>query len=162
MSGAVERALRCLGRGFDVACDFRPEYCRGKDRLVVINEDEKRELAVPGFGLFKDVCVDVKCDKGDRVRYQFIENYGTHIIVGLSVGGQDVVYVKQDQSSSLPPSELKQQLDKLGHQLFTGTCALPPFYWKSKEHKLKVCFNKSLRNFACIQPFVDTVITRAV
>ncbi|RWW88584.1 hypothetical protein BHE74_00002534 [Ensete ventricosum] len=70
MSGAVERALRCLGRGFDVACDFRPEYCRGKDRLVVINEDEKRELAVPGFGLFKDVCVDVKCDKGDRVRYQ--------------------------------------------------------------------------------------------
>ncbi|CAL9111178.1 unnamed protein product, partial [Musa textilis] len=227
MSGAVERALRCLGRGFDVACDFRPEYCRGQERLVVMNEDEKRELAVPGFGLFKDVSVNVKCDKGDRVRYQsdvlefnqmselfnhrsslagkipsglfnytfafdgstwaqdasntkflamdgyfitlfelriehqplalvdhvvkavpstwdpcaiarFIENYGTHIIVGLGVGGQDVVYVKQDQSSSLPPSELKQQLDKLGDQLFTGTCALPPFYWKSKEHKLKV------------------------
>nr|XP_018679115.1 PREDICTED: MACPF domain-containing protein At1g14780-like isoform X2 [Musa acuminata subsp. malaccensis] len=227
MSGVVERALTCLGRGFDVSCDFRPEYCRGKERLVVINEDEKRELAVPGFGLCKDVSVDVKCDKGDRVRYQsdvlefnqmselfnhrsslagkipsglfnyafafdgstwaqdasntkflamdgyfitlfelriehqplalvdhvvkavpstwdpcaiarFIENYGTHIIVGLSVGGQDVVYVKQDQSSSLPPSELKQQLDKLGDQLFTGSCALPPFYWKSKEHKLKV------------------------
>nr|XP_010917512.1 MACPF domain-containing protein At1g14780 [Elaeis guineensis] len=227
MSGVVERALRCLGRGFDVTCDFRPKYCKGKERLVVINEEERKELLVPGFGAFEGVSVDIKCDKGDRIRYQsdvlefnrmselfnqrsslagkipsglfnfmfefnsgswardasrtkclamdgyfislfdlhiirqplilsdhvindvpsswdpaalsrFIENYGTHIIVGLSVGGQDVVYVKQDQSSNLAPSELKQHLDRLGDQLFTGTCALPPLRSKSKEHKLKV------------------------
>lgn len=70
MSGVVERALRCLGRGFDVTCDFRPKYCKGKERLVVINEEERRELFVPGFGAFEDVPVDIKCDKGDRIRYQ--------------------------------------------------------------------------------------------
>ncbi|WOL20130.1 hypothetical protein Cni_G28932 [Canna indica] len=227
-AGVVERALKCLGRGFDIACDFRPEYCRGEKRqLVLMNEEDKRELAVPGFGVAKDVSVDIKCDKGDRIRYQsdvlefsqmselfnhrnsmagkipsglfncmfdfdsgawaqdasntkflamdgyfitlfelrienqpftlldhvikevpsswdpsaiarFIEKFGTHIITGLSVGGQDVVYVKQEQSSSLSPSQLKHHLDKLGDELFTGTCALPPFHWKSKEHKLKV------------------------
>ncbi|THU47347.1 hypothetical protein C4D60_Mb09t14530 [Musa balbisiana] len=230
MSGAVETALRCLGRGFDVASDFRPEYCRGKERLLVINEEEKREIAVPGFGTFKDVSVDIKsyfmhvkeasllliekqrdeimselfnhrssmagkipsglfnymfdmdgcawaqeasntkCLAMDgyfiallelRIQHQplalvdhvvrdvpstwdpgaiarFIETYGTHVIMGLSVGGQDVVYVKQDHSSSLSPRELRQHLDRLGDELFTGTCALPPFHWRSKEHKLKV------------------------
>lgn len=64
--------------------------------------------------------------------------------MGLSVGGQDVVYVKQDHSSSLSPRELRQHLDRLGDELFTGTCALPPFHWRSKEHKLKVCFSGSL------------------
>lgn len=64
--------------------------------------------------------------------------------MGLSVGGQDVVYVKQDRSSNLAPSELKQHLDKLGDQLFTGTCTLPPFRSKSKEHKLKVTLILSL------------------
>lgn len=72
---------------------------------------------------------------------RFIEEFGTHIITGLSVGGQDVIYVKQDQSSALSPSELKLHLDNLGDQLFAGACILPPFYWKSKEHRNKVCIS---------------------
>ncbi|XP_042414900.1 MACPF domain-containing protein At1g14780-like isoform X1 [Zingiber officinale] len=227
MAGAVERAVGWLGMGFDVTCDFRPEYCRGKERLVALNEEEKRELVVPGFGSCKDVPADINCDKGDRIRFQsdvleftqmselfnhrssiagkipcglfnyafgfegstwaqdasstkflaidgsfitlfdlrierqpltltkrvvravpstwdptaiarFIAEFGTHIITGLSVGGQDVVYVKQDQSSTLSPSELKLHLDNLGDQLFTGACTLPPFHWKSKQHRIKV------------------------
>ncbi|CAI0432034.1 unnamed protein product [Linum tenue] len=57
---------------------------------------------------------------------RFIEKYGTHIIVGLSVGGSDVVLVRQDKSSKLSPSHLKQHLDDLAHQLFTGSCAYTP------------------------------------
>lgn len=57
--------------------------------------------------------------------------------MGLSVGGQDVVYVKQDGSSALPPAEIKEHLDRLGDQLFTGACAMPPLRCKSKD-KLKV------------------------
>jgi hypothetical protein len=68
---------------------------------------------------------------------RFIEKYGTHVVVGLSMGGQDVVYVKQDGSSALPPSEIKEHLDRLGDQLFTGACAMPPLRCKSKD-KLKV------------------------
>ncbi|KAK7398857.1 hypothetical protein VNO78_10031 [Psophocarpus tetragonolobus] len=65
---------------------------------------------------------------------RFIENFGTHILVGLSIGGKDLVLVKQDASSNLEPSELKKHLDELGNQLFTGTCSFLP---KSKEKKYK-------------------------
>ena len=69
---------------------------------------------------------------------RFIETYGTHIIVGVSIGGQDVVFLRQDQSSNLPPSQLKKHLDELGDQLFTGTCTLSLTHCKTKEHKSKV------------------------
>lgn len=66
----VETALSCLGRGFDITSDFRLKYCKGKQRLVLLNEAHRRELQVPGYGTFKDVSADIKCDKGDRTRYQ--------------------------------------------------------------------------------------------
>ncbi|KAG5014788.1 hypothetical protein JHK85_020924 [Glycine max] len=221
--GIVERALNSLGKGFDLTSDFRLKFCKGEERLVLLNETEKRELTVPGFGPIRDVSVDIKCDKGDRTRYQsdiltftqmselfnqkssipgripsgyfntvfgfhegswatdaantkclgidgyfiklfnahidryplvlsqrileavpsswdphalarFIENFGTHILVGLGIGGKDLVLVKQDVSSNLDPSELKKHLDELGNQIFNGTCNFLP---KSKEQKYK-------------------------
>jgi hypothetical protein len=59
------------------------------------------------------------------------------VVVGLSMGGQDVVYVKQDRSSPLSPAEIKAHLNRLGDQLFTGACAMPPLHCKSKD-KFKV------------------------
>ncbi|PON67400.1 Membrane attack complex component/perforin (MACPF) domain containing protein [Parasponia andersonii] len=225
-SRIVERAVSSLGKGFDLTSDFRLKYCKGKERLVLLNDADKRPLAVPGFRAVDDVSSDIKCDKGDRIRYQsdvlnfnqmseffnqksslpgnipsglfnsmfgfqsgswatdaanvknlgldgyfiilfnvhidryplvlsdevrnavpsswdpralarFIETYGTHIVVGLSMGGQDVVLVKEDTSSNLGPSELKKHLDELGDQLFTGTCNFSPLLSKTKENKLK-------------------------
>lgn len=218
----VEKALSSLGKGFDLTSDFRLKFCKGKERLVLLNETERREIAIPGFGPAGDVSVDIKCDKGDRTRYQsdildfnkmsesfnmkssvpgkipsgmfnsmfgfesgswateaantkflgldgysiimfnahidryplalsdevrnavpsswdpcglarFIEKYGTHIIVGLSIGGHDVVLVKQDKSSNLGPSELKKHLNDLGDQLFTGTCTFSPTHIRHKK-----------------------------
>ncbi|XWS34332.1 hypothetical protein CRYUN_Cryun21dG0030500 [Craigia yunnanensis] len=223
-NGIVEKAVSSLGRGFDLTSVYQLKYCKGKERLILLNETEKREIAIPGFGAIKDVSVDIKCDKGDRTRYQsdildfnqmaeffnqrcslpgkipsgqfnsmfgfqsgswakdaantkylgldgyfiilfnlhihryplllsdevlnavpsawdpralarFIEKYGTHVIVGLSIGGQDVVLVRQDKSSNLEPSQLKKHLDDLGDQLFTGTCNFTP---KTKEQNQKV------------------------
>ena len=37
-----------------------------------------------------------------------IQTYGTHIIVGVAVGGQDLVCVKHKPSSTIPPEELKK------------------------------------------------------
>lgn len=74
--------------------------------------------------------------KGEKL-VRFIEKFGTHILVGLSIGGKDLVLVKQDVSSSLEPSELKRHLDELGNQLFTGTCSFLP---RSKDQKYKVSF----------------------
>lgn len=70
MNGVVERALSCLGKGFDVTSDFRIKYCKGETRLVAINEYDKKELTVPGFGTLPDVSADIMCDKGDRIRHQ--------------------------------------------------------------------------------------------
>ncbi|KAA8532474.1 hypothetical protein F0562_032507 [Nyssa sinensis] len=224
--GIMERAINSLGKGFDLTSDFRLKYSKGKERLVLLNETETRKLTVPGFGAFENISVDIKCDKGDRTRYQtdildfnqmseffnqkcslpgkipsglfnamfgfqsgswatdaantkylgldgyfivlfnfhidryplvlsdevrnsvpsvwdpsglsrFIEKYGTHIIVGLSVGGQDVVLVRQDKSSNFEPSQLKSHLENLGDQLFTGTCTFSPHHCKTREHKHK-------------------------
>lgn len=68
--GIVEKALKSLGKGFDLTSDFRLKFCKGEERLILLNENEKRELSVPGFGSIRDVSVDIKCDKGDRTRYQ--------------------------------------------------------------------------------------------
>ncbi|CAN6727903.1 unnamed protein product [Malus baccata var. baccata] len=212
----VERALNSLGKGFDLTSDFRLKYCKGgKQRLVVLNDTDRRELTVPGFRTIQNVSVDIKCDKGDRIRYQsdiltfnqmseffnqrssvpgkipsglfnamfgfdsgswaqdaanikhlaldgyyiiffnvhidryplvladevresvpstwdppalarFIEKYGTHIVVGLSVGGEDVVLVKQDKSSNMQPSDLKNHLNDFS-----------PSHSKSKDQKHK-------------------------
>ncbi|CAI9096790.1 OLC1v1033003C1 [Oldenlandia corymbosa var. corymbosa] len=225
--GIVEKALNSLGKGFDITNDFRLKYCKGKDRLIWVNETETRELHVPGFGSFPNVSSDIKCDKGDRTRYQtdildftqmseffnqkssvpgkipsgmfnsmfgfqsgswaedasntkylgldgyfiilfnvhidryplvlshevrnavpstwdpaslarFIERYGTHVIVGLGIGGQDVVLLRQNKSSNMQPSQLKNHLDELGDQLFTGSCTFTPHQLKSKDSKQKV------------------------
>ncbi|OWM67794.1 hypothetical protein CDL15_Pgr010732 [Punica granatum] len=225
-NGIVERALSCLGKGFDLTSDFRLKYCKGDDRLVLLNETKKKTLLVPGFGPINDVPIDIRCDKGDRCRYQsdilefnkmseffnqkssvpgkvpsglfnamfgfpsnswatdaantkylgldgyfiglfnlhidryplvlsdevrnavpsswdpsalarFIEQYGTHVIVGMTVGGHDIVLVRQDKSSNMAPTELKEHLDELGDQLFNGACTFSPLHCKSKESKLK-------------------------
>ncbi|KAJ8617548.1 hypothetical protein MRB53_013734 [Persea americana] len=227
------------------------KYCKGKQRLVSLNEADTRDLLVPGFGLFPAVSVDIKCDKGERVRYQsdvlqfhqmstlfnqkssvpgkipsglfnamfgfgsgswakdatdtkclaldgyfislfnvridrhslslcnqirkdvpttwqphaiarFIQTYGTHIIVGVSIGGQDVVFLRQDQSSNLQPSELKKHLDELGDQLFTGTCTLSLTHCKTKEHKSKApeAFNVFDQKPVLIDSFASVPITK--
>ncbi|XP_058213013.1 MACPF domain-containing protein At1g14780 isoform X1 [Rhododendron vialii] len=225
-AGIVERALGSLGKGFDMTSDFRLKYCKGEERLVLLNEKETRELNVPGFGGVKGVSVDIKCDKGDRIRYQsdildfnhmseffnqkcsvsgkipsgffnsmfgfesgswavdaaktkylgvvgyyivlfsahidryplllsdevrnavpstwdpsalarFIEKYGTHIVVGLNIGGMDVVLVRQENSSNLEPSHLNNHLNDLGDQMFTGSCTFSPHQRKTRDPKYK-------------------------
>lgn len=43
--------------------------------------------------------------------------YGTHIIVGVKMGGKDVVYMKQMHSSGLQPIELQQKLKELANKM---------------------------------------------
>ncbi|GLJ11938.1 hypothetical protein SUGI_0180610 [Cryptomeria japonica] len=69
---------------------------------------------------------------------RFINTYGTHIIVDVTVGGQDVVFVRQSHSSTLSPTELKRHLDNIGDQLFTGTCSLAPLHAKNRESRQRV------------------------
>lgn len=49
---------------------------------------------------------------------RFIEKYGTHIIVGVKIGGKDVVYVKQQHSSNLQPTEVQKRLKEMADRRF--------------------------------------------
>lgn len=49
----------------------------------------------------------------------FIENFGTHVITSVTIGGKDVIYVKQHQSSPLTTTEIKSYVQEIGNQRFS-------------------------------------------
>ncbi|XP_021728519.1 MACPF domain-containing protein At4g24290-like isoform X1 [Chenopodium quinoa] len=49
---------------------------------------------------------------------RFIEMFGTHIIVGVKMGGKDVVCVKQQHSSHLQPAEVQKKLKEIADKRF--------------------------------------------
>ncbi|XP_042004673.1 MACPF domain-containing protein CAD1-like [Salvia splendens] len=51
----------------------------------------------------------------------FIENYGTHIVTSVTVGGRDVVYVRQHQSSPLTLSDIENYVKDIGDQRFSDS-----------------------------------------
>ena len=68
------RALECLGRGFDLTNDFRLKFVKGSGaggrRLVVIDDVNKRDIVFPDGGVVQGVSQDIRCDKGDRIRFK--------------------------------------------------------------------------------------------
>uniref|UniRef100_A0A1D1ZBC6 MACPF domain-containing protein At1g14780 n=1 Tax=Anthurium amnicola TaxID=1678845 RepID=A0A1D1ZBC6_9ARAE len=69
---------------------------------------------------------------------RFIKTYGTHIIVGMEVGGQDVICIRQKHSSTIPGADLKLHLEDLGDYLFSDRRCLSPINRKTREGKQKV------------------------
>ncbi|KAF8042176.1 hypothetical protein BT93_A0711 [Corymbia citriodora subsp. variegata] len=49
----------------------------------------------------------------------FIENFGTHVITSVTIGGKDVIFVKQHQSSPLTTTEIKNYVQEIGNQRFS-------------------------------------------
>ncbi|XP_054778026.1 MACPF domain-containing protein NSL1-like isoform X2 [Prosopis cineraria] len=49
----------------------------------------------------------------------FIEKYGTHIVVGVKMGGKDVVHMKQLRNSDLQSTELQKLLKQLADERFS-------------------------------------------
>ncbi|XP_048235973.1 MACPF domain-containing protein CAD1 isoform X2 [Ricinus communis] len=52
---------------------------------------------------------------------RFIENFGTHVITSVTIGGKDMIYVKQHQSSPLSTMEIKNYVQDIGNQRFCDT-----------------------------------------
>ncbi|KAL6634388.1 hypothetical protein ACP70R_027059 [Stipagrostis hirtigluma subsp. patula] len=68
----------------------------------------------------------------------FIKTYGTHIIVEMAIGGQDVICVKQSHSSTISTADLKLHLEDLGDFLFSDGKNHSPIHRKTKDGKGKV------------------------
>lgn len=68
------RAIEALGKGFDLSSDFRLKYAKGmssnNERLVLLDETNKRDVVFPGGLTISNVSEDIRCDKGDRTRYK--------------------------------------------------------------------------------------------
>ncbi|GKV24447.1 hypothetical protein SLEP1_g34058 [Rubroshorea leprosula] len=55
---------------------------------------------------------------------RFIQTYGTHIIVGVKMGGKDVIYVKQPHSSNLQPADVQKRLKEMADNRFLDASGL--------------------------------------
>eukprot|EP01018_Ginkgo_biloba_P003913 Gb_16359 [translate_table: standard] len=49
----------------------------------------------------------------------FIENFGTHIIVAVTIGGRDVIYVKWHHLSPLSSTDIQKYVKEIGDQRFS-------------------------------------------
>ncbi|KAE8022922.1 hypothetical protein FH972_008683 [Carpinus fangiana] len=79
---------------------------------------------------------------------RFIQTYGTHMIVGMAVGGQDLLCVKQKPSSPIPPADLRRYLEDLGDFLFSDQRSPSLLERKTRDGKQKVpeVFNRILHS----------------
>ncbi|GMH05465.1 hypothetical protein Nepgr_007305 [Nepenthes gracilis] len=77
------------------------------------------ELARTHMKLLEDVKREVPSSWDPAALAEFIDKYGTHIIVGVKIGGKDVIHIKQLQSSSLQPEETQQLLKSLANERFS-------------------------------------------
>lgn len=70
---AAEIAIGSIGRGYDISIDLRLKYCKGEStnsRLIEVDEDEGREIVLPGGITIANVSKSIKCDKGERTRFR--------------------------------------------------------------------------------------------
>ncbi|CAN1346586.1 MACPF domain-containing protein At1g14780 [Linum perenne] len=68
---------------------------------------------------------------------RFIRTYGTHIIIGMAIGGQDVICVRQKQSSTVSPANLRKNLEDLGDFLFSDGRSPSLMHGNARDGKQK-------------------------
>lgn len=66
------------------------------------------------------------------LKTRFICTYGTHIIVEMGLGGQDVICVKQNHHSTVSPTDVKIHLEDLGDLLFSDGRGASPLNQKTR------------------------------
>ncbi|TKY71399.1 MACPF domain-containing protein [Spatholobus suberectus] len=70
---AAEIAIGSIGRGYDISTDIRLKFCKGdsvNSRLIEIDENDVREVVLPGGVSIPNVSKSIKCDKGERTRFR--------------------------------------------------------------------------------------------
>ncbi|ONK69144.1 uncharacterized protein A4U43_C05F19810 [Asparagus officinalis] len=77
------------------------------------------ELARAHIVLLDNVKQDVPSSWDPAALAEFIDKYGTHVIVGVKMGGKDVVSIKQLQDSALQQTEVQNLLKNLADGKFS-------------------------------------------
>uniref|UniRef100_A0A0D9VAI4 MACPF domain-containing protein n=1 Tax=Leersia perrieri TaxID=77586 RepID=A0A0D9VAI4_9ORYZ len=93
----------------------------------------------------------------------FIKKFGTHIVVGVKIGGKDVIYLKQQHSSSLQAVDVQKRLKDMSDQRFLGAnghsdISLADSYAKDKvdtrEQRLRFVESSPLNSYASNEDLV--------
>ncbi|CAG7887503.1 unnamed protein product [Brassica rapa] len=88
---------------------------------------------------------------------RFIDTYGTHIVVGVKMGGKDVIYAKQQHSSKLQPDDLQKRLKEVADKRFIEASGVqniasdrihPTSKVEAKEQRLRFADTSSLGSYA--------------
>ncbi|KAK6117541.1 hypothetical protein DH2020_048720 [Rehmannia glutinosa] len=75
LRAAAEEAVQCIGLGYDLTLDLRLKYCKNQrstkegSRLIAMDDDQVRDISVPGGILVQNVPKSINCDKGERMRF---------------------------------------------------------------------------------------------
>ncbi|CAN1305838.1 MACPF domain-containing protein At4g24290 [Linum perenne] len=88
---------------------------------------------------------------------KFIETFGTHIIVGVKMGGKDVIYIKQQHSSTLQTADLQKRLKEMADKRFSDVNG--QYNSSSSEvYQNKKVYNKLSHSFnlMCMSCFLFT------
>lgn len=86
----------------------------------------------------------------------FIENFGTHLITSVTIGGKDVIYVKQHQTSPLSTMEIKNYVQDIGNQRFSSIDSLTnsgllKYKDKARHHSCFLFMNGNIfSSFFCL------------
>ncbi|KAB2051252.1 hypothetical protein ES319_A12G043900v1 [Gossypium barbadense] len=88
---------------------------------------------------------------------RFIGTYGTHIVVGVKMGGKDVIYIKQQHSSTLQPADIQKRLKDMADKRFLdanehyGTVSEQVFQsdkFEIREQRLRFAHNSPSSSYA--------------
>ncbi|XP_062208139.1 MACPF domain-containing protein At4g24290-like [Phragmites australis] len=94
---------------------------------------------------------------------RFIKKFGTHIVVGLKMGGKDVIYLKQQHSSSLQAVDVQKRLKEMSDRRFLKACGqydlnFKDTYGKNKsdtrEQQLRFLESSSLNSYSSTEDLV--------
>ncbi|KAI8568150.1 hypothetical protein RHMOL_Rhmol02G0175100 [Rhododendron molle] len=72
----------------------------------------------------------------------FIETYGTHIVTSATIGGRDVVYIRQHQSSPLSAADIQNYVKDIGDQRFSDSKSQSAAPVKYKDKDVTVIFRR--------------------
>ncbi|KAK7291487.1 hypothetical protein RIF29_06667 [Crotalaria pallida] len=123
---------------------------------------DTKTLAFAGYSitLCKIACEKSKLVLCDHVKHdvppswdpaalaRFIEKYGTHVLVGLKVGGTDIIYAKQPNHSPLQPADVQKQWREITDKFFIFMAERydtndESFNWKKKVQGVEfICKRK--------------------
>jgi hypothetical protein len=99
---AAEIAIGSIGRGYDISSDIRLKFCKGdsiNSRLIEIDEDDVREVVLPGGVSLPNVSKLIKCDKGERTRFRSdvlsFQQVKFHFVVGAVNSVVNMFYLNE-------------------------------------------------------------------